>query len=120
MGDGQTSRLRISDDGAITTVEFVDRNILDEGNIQQIGEELARLIESKPDPRLLLNFSNVDHLSSAALGTLIQMRNKINNKGGKLALSNIDPQIYEVFKITRLVNLFDIYDNAEKALAELG
>ena len=68
-------------------------------------------------PKLLLSFENVEHLSSAALGTLITVNNKIRQKGGQLRLSNIDPQIYEVFVITKLNKLFQIYDDAEKAAA---
>src|SRR5262245_20797650 len=100
------SRLRVKRDGQVTRVEFIDRNILDEANIQQIGEEIAGIVEAEPSPKLLISFANVDHLSSAALGTLITINNKVKNRGGKLRLASIDPQIYEVFKITKLDQLF--------------
>jgi anti-sigma B factor antagonist len=111
------SRLRVKREGDITQVEFVDRNILDEANIQQIGDEISDIIEADAGPKLLISFSNVDHLSSAALGTLITINNKVKNKGGKLRLANIDPQIYEVFKITKLDKLFQIHDSTERAMA---
>lgn len=110
------SRLRITRSGAVTQVQFIDRNILDEANIQLIGEEIAGLIESAPSPRLLISFANVDHLSSAALGTLITINNKIKSRNGQLRLSDIDPQIYEVFVITKLNKLFQIHDTAETAM----
>ncbi|MEM1184946.1 MAG: STAS domain-containing protein [Planctomycetota bacterium] len=111
------SRLRIREiDQAVTQVEFVDRNILDEANIQMIGEEIAGLIDAADSPRILISFSNVDHLSSAALGTLITINNKVRSKSGKLRLANIDPQIYEVFVITRLNKLFEIYESTEEAV----
>jgi len=111
------SRLRVKDEDGITRIEFVDRNILDEANIQQIGDEISRLIDSQTQPKVLISFENVDHLSSAALGTLITINNKIRTKDGQLRLANIDPQIYEVFVITKLNKLFEIFDTAEKALA---
>ena len=77
---GTDSRLRVRKLENITQIEFVDRNILDEGNIQQIGEEITTLIESEDSPRLLINFANVDHLSSAALGTLITIHNRVKAK----------------------------------------
>ena len=98
-------------------IEFVDRNILDEANIQQIGEEISQLVEMTLRPKVLISFDNVDHLSSAALGTLITINNKIRGKDGQLRLANIDPQIYEVFVITKLNKLFQIHDSAEQALA---
>ncbi len=109
------SRLRVKKENGITHVEFLDRNILDEANIAKIGDEILELIENDPDPRLLIRFSNVDHLSSAALGTLITIHNKVKNAGGQLRLADIDPQIYEVFAITRLNMLFDIHETSEQA-----
>ncbi len=110
------SRLRVRRQDSITLVEFIDRNILDEANIQSIGEEITALIEAESAPKLLISFSNVDHLSSAALGTLITIRNKVRDRGGQLRLANIDPQIYEVFVITRLHKMFSIHETTDDAL----
>jgi len=114
------SRLRISETDGTTLVEFVDRNILDEANIQAINEEITAVIEQTDTPKLLISFSNVDHLSSAALGALITINNKIREKKGQLHLANIDPQIYEVFVITRLNKLFNIHDTTEEAQAAIA
>jgi anti-sigma B factor antagonist len=110
------SRLRIRDDNGITVVEFVDRNILDEANIQQIGDEITSIIESSPNPKLLISFTNVEHLSSAALGTLITINTKIRSNSGQLHLADIGPQIYEVFVITKLNKLFSIYESSRDAM----
>jgi anti-sigma B factor antagonist len=111
------SRLQVSTQNGITRIGFLDRNILDEANIQQIGEEICRIIDSQPRPKMLISFSNVDHLSSAALGALITINNKIKAKDGQLRLADIDPQIHEVFVITKLTRLFQIHDRADQALA---
>ena len=115
MSSGE-SRLRVKKEGDVTQVEFVDRNILDEGYIQQIGAEIDDLIADESAPKLLLSFSNVDHLSSAALGTLINIDKKVKARSGELRLSDIDPQIHEVFVITHLDKLFKIHDEASDAL----
>lgn len=111
------SRLRVRKEGGITHVGFVDRNILDEANIQQIADEIGDLIDAEPGVRLLISFSNVDHLSSAALGALITIHNRTKAKGGQLRLAQIDPQIYEVFAITKLNKLFEIHETVEAAAA---
>lgn len=113
----QSSRLRIQTEGDVTKIGFCDRNILEEASIAQIGDEIKALIDQSPNPKILLTFENVEHLSSAALGTLITVNNKVRQKGGQLRLSNIDQQIYEVFVITRLNKLFQIYPDAQQALA---
>lgn len=116
MASTGPSRLRVKKHNDVTEVEFIDRNILDEANIHQIGEEIAQMIDASPTPKLLISFSNVDHLSSAALGALITVNTKIRNKKGQLRLANIDPQIYEVFKITKLDKLFQIHDSTDGAM----
>jgi anti-sigma B factor antagonist len=110
------SRIRVKRQDNITQVEFIDRNILDEANIQMIGEDITKLVDAEPSPKILISFANVEHLSSAALGTLITINNRIRTRSGQLRLANIDPQIYEVFVITRLNKLFQIHTTTEEAL----
>ena len=110
-------RLQLNQVGDVSVVRFVDRKILDEANIQELGQELFQLIEEEKRKALLLNFSSVEFLSSAALGKLITLDKKVKAHGGKLKLSNIRPEIYEVFAITKLNKLFDIKDDEADALA---
>jgi len=101
----------------VRIVEFTNNKILDEGNIAEIGQTLGVLIDERNNPKLLLDFANVDHLSSAALGMLINVNNKIKQKDGQLRLANIKPQIFEVFVITKLNKLFKIRPTRVEALS---
>ncbi len=110
----------VSDSKDIRVVEFTNNRILDEANIAEIGASLGALIDERANPKLLLDFNSVDHLSSAALGMLINANKRIREKNGQLRLSNIKPQIYEVFVITKLNKLFKILPNREEALASFS
>jgi len=112
-----SSHIRVKRADGVSLVEFADRKILEELSIQEIGEELEKLVEGEPGIRLLLNFKNVDHLSSAALGMLITLNKRVKEQSGQLKLSDINRQIFEVFKITRLNRVFDIHETADQALA---
>ncbi len=68
----------------------------------------------------MLNFYNVEFLSSAALGKLITLDKKMKPLGGKIRLSNIRPEIFEVFRITKLNKLFDIKDDEADAIKAFG
>jgi anti-sigma B factor antagonist len=109
-------RLEVEDIGDVTVVNFTDRKILDEQNIQIIGEQLFSLVDELGRRKLLLNFGNVEYMSSAALGKLITLNKKVQSAGGRLILCNIDPQIREVFEITKLDKLFDIRNEEQEAL----
>jgi anti-sigma B factor antagonist len=104
----------------ISVVQFTNNRILDEANIADIGNTLKVLIEEREHPKLLLDFSTVDHLSSAALGMLINANNSIKQRNGQLRLTNIKPQIYEVFVITKLNKLFRIFPSREEGMASFN
>ena len=109
-------RLEVEQIGDVTVVNFVDRKILDEQNIQIIGEQLFGLVDNEGCKKLLLNFGNVEYLSSAALGKFISLNKKVQAKSGKLVMCNINDDIYEVFEITKLNKLFNIQKDEQTAL----
>ena len=116
----ETRRLDLEDIDDITVVRFIDKKILDETNIQIIGNQLFGLVEDDGRRKIVLDFATVEYLSSAALGKLITMHKKVKDAKGQLKLCNIRKDILEVFTITKLNKVFDIQDNLEKALTSLG
>lgn len=109
-------RLEVEEIGDVTVVNFIDKKILDEQNIQRIGEDLFSLVDELGRRKILLNFSIVEYLSSAALGKFITLNKKVQAAGGKLVLCNIEPNIYEVFEITKLNKLFNIQKDEQAGL----
>ena len=118
MAAGQR-RIDVEQIGDVTVARFTDKKILDENNIQVIGNQLFGLVEEEGRKKIVLDFSNVEYLSSAALGKLITMDKKVKAAGGKLRLCSIRPEIFEVFMITKLNKLFDIKEDQDQALAGL-
>jgi anti-sigma B factor antagonist len=117
MPDQAVAKIRAKTENGVTTVCFNEKKILEETVIGQIAEELNKLLESGQTTNMLLDFADVDHLSSAALGMLIILNSNVRRRGGRLKMCNIKPEIHEVFEITRLHKLFEIHDDAAKALA---
>lgn len=107
-------RLEVSAVGDITVVRFVDRRILDATSIEELGDELFGLVEEQNRHKLLINFTDVEFLSSAALNKLIILDKKVKTCSGTLVLTDLRPEINEVFAITRLDQLFKI-EPTEKA-----
>jgi anti-sigma B factor antagonist len=94
--------------GDVAMVRFLDRKIIDAANIQELGDELFAIVERDKKKNLVLNFVTVEFLSSAALNKLIILDKKVKQASGKMRLCNLRPEIYEVFAITRLNQLFEI------------
>src|SRR5580704_2373636 len=108
--------LRLGPSDGVTVVSFVDTKIVTEENIQEVGDQLYSLVEDEGHRQLLLNFGNVQYLSSAALGKLINLKKKVGAVKGKLKLCCIHPDLLEVFRITRLDQVFEIYAEEQAAL----
>ena len=109
-------RLEVEDIGDVTVVNFVDKKILDEQNIQIIGEQLFSLVDELGRRKILLNFQNVEFLSSAALGKLITLNRKLQGVQGRLVMCAIAKEIREVFEITKLDKLFKIFPDEQAGL----
>lgn len=118
MGE-QPMRVNVTRDGGATVVEFRDRDILDEVDISQLSDQILPLAD-EAQPRLVLDFTHVAHMSSAALGMLITLHKHIRERRGQLRLCHIRPEIYEVFVITKLSEIFQIYEDRSAALASLS
>jgi len=98
-----------------TIVAFTDEKILEETDIRALQESVVSVIEQADAMNLVLDFRNVKFLSSAVLGLLIRISKRIYERGGELRLCNIHPKIYEIFRITRLTKVFDIYEDLDSA-----
>jgi anti-sigma B factor antagonist len=114
-----TAPIKLTRDGELTIVEFNVRKLLEENEITEMGRQLTSYIESQLKPKIIISFAGVDHLSSSALGTLITVNYKVRERDGQLRLCSINPQIYEVFLITKLNKLFRIFPTMEEAKASL-
>jgi len=112
-------RIDVSESANVSVVRFKDQKIIDPEAIQELGQELFDLVEQEDRKKLVLNFSNVEFLSSAALGKLITFEKKSKRRDAELILTNISPEIFQVFAITNLDKLFTIKDSEADALAVL-
>ncbi|MFA5293033.1 MAG: STAS domain-containing protein [Phycisphaerae bacterium] len=100
-----------------TVVTLTDEKLLEDEDIKSLEDSIMPLIDSPVN--LVIDFSSVRFLSSAVLGLLIRISKKISEHEGRLKLCGIGPRIYDIFKITRLDEIFDIYDDPKKAMLSL-
>ena len=104
----------------VLIILFTDARILDEARIRGLGKELLEILGKSEEEQVVLDFSNVEFMSSAMLGTLVSFNKKCKEYKAKLKLCSIAPEIREVFKITRLDKLFDIQSDVDAAISAFG
>ena len=103
-----------------TVLTLSDRQILEEKNIRTLQQSVVSVVDECEGIHLVLDFCNVEFLSSAVLGLLIRVSKRVHECDGKIRLCNINPKIYEVFRITQLTKVFDIQKDIEDALASFN
>ncbi|HEY5617373.1 MAG TPA: STAS domain-containing protein [Vicinamibacterales bacterium] len=69
---------------------------------------------------LLIDLSGVSYVDSAGLGELVQAYVTTRNRGGTLRLLNLTKRIRDLLVVTKLLTVFEAYDNESAALASFG
>lgn len=83
-------------------------------------EELERAIKAlaeEGNKHLIINLSETQHLNSTALGVLISAHSNYARRGGQMKLAAVDKRIENIFVITKLSLVFDVYPSEEQAIA---
>ncbi|HVB86398.1 MAG TPA: STAS domain-containing protein [Candidatus Dormibacteraeota bacterium] len=69
---------------------------------------------------IVLNLANVSYIDSAGLGTLVATFHSARSQGATLKLANLGQKFKEVLQVTKLITVFDTYDNEAAAVQSFG
>jgi len=91
------------------------------GDIAQLAatkmrDYLDRVTEAD-GTRLVVDFSGVNYMNTAGIEVLISTMKHLHEKGGEMYLAQLPKPVLKVFQITRLDEIFRIYDTVENAIA---
>lgn len=81
-----------------------------EGKIKPVLEKQARV---------LMDFSDVDYLSSAGMRLLLSAAKKMKAKNGRLVFCGIDEEVMEIIKMAGFDKILEIFSSEQEALAAL-
>jgi len=99
-----------------------DVTILDLSGAVRMGEGAVSLrnairgLADKGNKKILLNLADVKNIDSSGIGELIANYTTITRDGGQLKLLNLTEKIQNLLVITKLLTVFDSYDNEAEAL----
>ena len=100
---------------AVTVIDLSGRITLGEGCSQL--RELIRDLLSKGHNKMLLNLADVTYIDSSGIGELVSGFTAVSNAGGQLKLLNLTKKVHDLLQITKLLTVFDVYDEEAKAIA---
>ena len=111
------AELHSQTNGEVMVVYLGHTRVVDQAKIDEIARTLEKLLNRCEHGKMLLNFEGVKFMGSAMLGKLITLNKRCKDAAVHLKLCSIDPQIMQVFKMTKLDKVFQIFDDEERALS---
>ena len=83
-------------------------------------EQAIKALGEAGNKHLVINLGETQHLNSTALGVLISAHSSYVRRGGQMKLCSVDQRIQNIFVITKLSMVFDVYPTEEQAIASFA
>ena len=106
--------ITIRDEANVTILALKGRLDLSTGSA--VKEQVKNLFE-KEKTMIHLNLAEVEFINSSGLGSLVSIMKEVRLRKGRLTLSNLDSYVQEIFEITQLSHIFEIFATEGEALS---
>ena len=98
----------------VTVLDVSGKITLAEGSVD-IRKSVRDLLDAGRN-QILLNLGDVKYIDSSGIGELVSSFTTVTNKGGKLKLLNLTLKIRELLAITKLLTVFECFEDEDKAV----
>jgi anti-sigma B factor antagonist len=102
----------------VTILDLKGKMTLGEGD-ELLKDKINSLIQ-QDRKKLLLNLEGVPYIDSAGLGEIVRTYTTVSRQGGKLKLLNLTKRIQDLLAITKLLTVFETYENEPEAIKSFG
>jgi len=117
---GDDIGLEITAQNNVAVVSFKATSISNSEKISNASVKIRKFIKQNSPRKIVFDFEQVKFFSSQVLGLLLEIRAELQEHGGDVVISAIDPQLYRVFKITNLEKIFRFFPDKQSALDEIA
>ena len=100
--------------GEVTVLDMDGKITIGEGSVA-LRTAIRRLLE-EGKKKILLNLAKVGYIDSSGIGELIANYTTLSRDGGQLKLLKLTDKIRDLLVITKLLTVFDAYDDEAEAL----
>lgn len=104
--------------GEITIMDFSGQITLGEGTKEV--RDAVRSILDQGGNKIILNLGGVNYIDSSGVGELVSTFASVTNKGGQLRLVHLTKRIKEMLTITKLLTVFQSFEDEQAAIASFG
>ena len=98
----------------VTIIDVSGKITLGSGN-QELRDHINKMLE-EGNKKIVLNLGELGYLDSSGVGTLVGCFTSAQNRGASLKLLNLTKKIQDLLSITKLLTVFDTFDNEQAAV----
>jgi anti-anti-sigma factor len=102
----------------ICLVTLSKRSFLKDNDVQRLKTEMAPLVQRSEIPTIIIDFNRVTEVSSSFVGFLISISRHICRRGGEVHLCSLSEDVEDVFRLSGLHLLVNIYADIQEAIRE--
>ena len=102
----------------VIMLDLAGRITIGEGTII-LRERIQKMLNAG-DKKFLLNLADVDYIDSSGLGELVSTFTRVKNQEGELKLLALTHRVRDLMQITKLLTVFDVYDDETEAIKSFG
>jgi anti-sigma B factor antagonist len=100
--------------GDVTVLDLKGKLTLGEGDTLLKDKVNSLILEGQK--KLVLNLEGVPYIDSAGLGEIVRTYTTVSRQGGKLKLLNLTKRIQDLLSITKLLTVFEVYEEEDAAV----
>jgi anti-sigma B factor antagonist len=104
--------------GEIIIMDFSGQITLGEGT-KEVRDAVRTILEQGGN-KIILNLGGVNYIDSSGVGEMVSTFASVTNKGGQLRLVNLTKRIKEMLTITKLLTVFQSFEDEQEAIASFG
>lgn len=100
--------------GEIVILEMFGKITIGEGSVQ-LRDAVSHLLDAGRN-KIILNLGGVTYMDSSGIGELVSRYTTTKNAGGRLKLLNLPKKIKDLLMITKLLTVFEIFEDEQTAI----
>ncbi len=113
-------KVEVRNEGGVLVAEFWDCLRLDPNPVRDLRQHYESHVRAKGKPDLVVDLNGVVFAGSAALGGFLALHRLARQQNGRVVFCNVDENVLEVFRISKLTPMFTFVEDRAAALAFVG
>jgi len=98
----------------VNIIDLSGRITIGEGTV--VLRDAVRNLLQKHEKNILLNLADVSYIDSSGIGELVSSFTTLSSQGGKLKLLKLTKKVHDLLSITKLLTVFEVFNNEAKAI----